>query len=107
MSRTGRVKEGEEGEVEEQFDPQVFLDDLIYGKKKGSSLDKKKPIGSTDTDAKDVEPFSFPNNNRRQKKADEESENDSISLPSSNDSFKDGDDCWLPWPNLEDDSEVR
>ena len=32
---------GEEGEVEEQFDPQVFLDDLIYGKKKGSSLDRR------------------------------------------------------------------
>ena len=96
---------GEEEEVE-QFDPQAFLDDLIYGNKKGSTLDKKKPIDSTDTDTKKVEPISFSNNNRLNK-ADEYSENDSISLPSSNDSFKDGDDCWLSWPKPEDDSEVR
>ena len=96
-----------EVEVEEQFDPQAFLDDLIYGKKSGS-LDKKKPIDSAYYDTKKVEPISFPNNSRLNK-ADEDSENDSdsISLPPSNDSFKDGDDCWLPWPKLEDESDIR
>jgi len=101
---TATKDEEEEGE---QFDPQVFLDDSIYGKKKGGSyLDEKKSMGSDDTDSKKVEPISFPNSNRPNK-ADEESENDSISLPSSNDSFKDGDDCSLSWPKLKDDSDDR
>jgi len=92
----GKEEEGE------QFDPQAFLDDLIYGKKGGSGLDEKKPIDSADTGTKKIEPIPF-----RLNKADEKnSENDSISL-SSNDSFKDGDDCWLPWPKLEDESDVR